>query len=96
MPTVEELYRNYGILADATETAGQVRRGCGLRGLARPRARVMRRRGRRGEFRAGWDETGRAVGEREGIPPEGLSRLARLRGCSGCRFPHDPGRGGAV
>uniref|UniRef100_A0A8C9EP33 Apoptosis inhibitor 5 n=1 Tax=Pavo cristatus TaxID=9049 RepID=A0A8C9EP33_PAVCR len=23
MPTVEELYRNYGILADATETAGQ-------------------------------------------------------------------------
>lgn len=38
MPTVEELYRNYGILADATETAGQVRRGCGLQGLARPRA----------------------------------------------------------
>lgn len=27
MPTVEELYRNYGILADATETAGQV---CGV------------------------------------------------------------------
>jgi len=27
MPTVEELYRNYGILADVTETAGQVRRG---------------------------------------------------------------------
>lgn len=36
MPTVEELYRNYGILADATETAGQVRRGGGLRGLAGP------------------------------------------------------------
>lgn len=43
MPTVEELYRNYGILADATETAGQVRRGCGLQGLGRPGARVVRR-----------------------------------------------------
>lgn len=29
MPTVEELYRNYGILADATEQVGQV----GPRGL---------------------------------------------------------------
>lgn len=38
MPTVEELYRNYGILADATETVSQVRRACGLQGLARPGA----------------------------------------------------------
>lgn len=50
MPTVEELYRNYGILADATETAGQVRCACGLQGLARPRACVAppRRGGRAG------------------------------------------------
>lgn len=32
MPTVEELYRNYGILADATEQVGQV----GPRGLQGP------------------------------------------------------------
>lgn len=44
MPTVEELYRNYGILADATEQVGQVSNpaACGpaFRGLeSAPRAR---------------------------------------------------------
>lgn len=63
MPTVEELYRNYGILADATETAGQVRCGCGLQGLARPRACVAPRRGVPGRGGAG---------EPAGVPSEGL------------------------
>lgn len=40
MPTVEELYRNYGILADATEQVGQVSNpaACGP-GVPRPRKR---------------------------------------------------------
>lgn len=63
MPTVEELYRNYGILADATETAGQVRCACGLQGLAGPRACVAAPRGVPGRGGAG----GRA-----GVPSEGL------------------------
>ena len=31
MPTVEELYRNYGILADAKETAAEVGDNAGAR-----------------------------------------------------------------
>lgn len=47
MPTVEELYRNYGILADATEQVGQVSSlaACGARRSAAFRKRSLGRRG---------------------------------------------------
>ena len=47
MPTVEELYRNYGILADATEQVGQVSSlaACGARRSAAFRKRSPGRRG---------------------------------------------------
>lgn len=65
MPTVEELYRNYGILADATEQVGQVspRAAC--------RARRPAASGKRSE------PGGDCSPPSRGLPASGLFRLDR-------------------
>lgn len=66
MPTVEELYRNYGILADATEQVGQVS----------PRAACRARRS--AASRKGSEPGGDCPSPSRGLPAAGLFRLDGL------------------
>lgn len=78
MPTVEELYRNYGILADATEQVGQVSPRAACRAL-RSAAFRERSRGRAGPGGVGGE------GPRCAVP--------RVPGGPGCFAAVGPGLG---
>lgn len=86
MPTVEELYRNYGILADATEQVGQV----GPRGSRRagPRRRARTRDGNAASACSG--ARGPAARPSRGLPGPGGQPLRLSRTVDEMEsFPHE-------